>query len=93
MVRPTLAGCGTALSSLEERGGGWTQSGYDPCYFFKVLSDGTRADMVLYVDDGYFLDSGSALADAELARLHERFTIDVKDARFFLGNNVSLGAP
>ena len=76
-------------------GGGWTQSGYDPCYFFKVLSDGTRADMVLYVDDadGYFVDSGSALADAELARLHKRFTIDVKDARFFLGNNISLGAP
>ena len=49
--------------------------------------------MALYVDDGYVVDSGSHLADDELARLHDRFTIAVKDARFFLGNNINLGAP
>ena len=49
--------------------------------------------MALYVDDGYVVDSGSPLADDELARLHDRFTIAVKDAKFFLGNNINLGAP
>ena len=34
---------------------GFTQSEYDPCYFFKVGADGDRVDLVLYVDDGYVL--------------------------------------
>ena len=33
---------------------GFTQSEYDPCYFFKVDGD-QRVDIVLYVDDGYVL--------------------------------------
>ena len=74
-------------------GAGWSQSGYDPCYFFKTLDDGSRINMALYVDDGYVVDSGSPLADAELARLHDRFTIAVKEAKFFLGNNIAIGAP
>ena len=49
--------------------------------------------MALYVDDGYVIDSGSPLADAELTRLQDRFTIAIKNAKFFLGNNVSIGAP
>jgi len=64
------------------------QSQYDPCYFWKFLSDGTRMDLVMYVDDGYVVDDNSALADAELDALHAAFTIDVKPAAFFLGNNV-----
>ena len=64
------------------------QSKYDPCYFWKFLSDGTRMDLVMYVDDGYVIDEYSAAADAELALLHAAFTIDVKPAAFFLGNNV-----
>ena len=34
---------------------GFTQSQYDPCYFFKTLPSGERVDLVLYVDDGYVL--------------------------------------
>ena len=66
----------------------FTQSQYDPCYFWKFLSDGTRMDLVMYVDDGYVVDENSAQADAELQQLHEAFTIDIKPARFFLGNNI-----
>ena len=33
---------------------GFTQSEFDPCYFFK-LKDGERVDIALYVDDGYVL--------------------------------------
>ena len=66
----------------------FTQSQYDPCYFYKFLTDGTRLDLVMYVDDGYAVDSFSAEATAELDALHRAFTIDVKPARFFLGNNV-----
>ena len=69
---------------------GYTQSKYDPCYFFKLLADGTRQDIVMYVDDGYCVDSGSAAADAELKTLHAKFTIDVKPAKFFLGNNITV---
>ena len=66
----------------------FTQSQYDPCYFYELLSDGTHLDLVMYVDDGYAVDSFSAAATAELDALHRAFTIDVKPARFFLGNNV-----
>ena len=62
---------------IDGGGGGWSQSGYDPCYFFKILHDNARIDMALYVDDGYVIDSGSPLADAELTRLHDRFTIAI----------------
>ena len=44
------------------------------CYFYQMLSDGTRKDIVMYVDDGYCVDSGTAAADAELKVLHEKFT-------------------
>ena len=45
---------------------------------------------------GYAVDACSAAADAELKALHAEFTIDVKDAHFFLGNNIFVhqgGAP
>ena len=44
----------------------------------------------MYVDDGYAVDSNSAAADAELAALNDAFTITVKPAHFFLGNNVNV---
>jgi len=75
------------------------QSQYDPCYFWKTLSDGTRMDLVMYVDDGYVIDAYSTAADAELEQLNASFKIDVKPAHFFLGNNIvvhdgsSVGAP
>ena len=69
------------------------QSKYDPCYFYKMLSDETRLDLVMYVDDGYVVDSYSKCADVELDQLHAAFTIAVKEAHYFLGNNVTVGAP
>ena len=68
----------------------YKQSQYDPCYFYKLLNDGTRQDIVMYVDDGYCVDNGTAAADAELKTLHDKFTIDVKPAKFFLGNNITV---
>ena len=44
----------------------------------------------MYVDDGYVVDSFSDAAMAELEALHRAFTIEVKPARFFLGNNVTV---
>ena len=51
----------------------FNQSEYDPCYFWKHLADGTRMDLVMYVDDGYVVDAYSACADAELKQLHDAF--------------------
>ena len=50
----------------------------------------------MYVDDGYVIDAYSAAADAELEQLNRAFTVTVKPAHFFLGNNVvvhEVGAP
>ena len=71
---------------INERG--FTQSRYDPCYFWKVLPDGSRMNCVIYVDDGYSTDNGSEYADKELEAINERFKIVIKDASFFLGNNI-----
>ena len=74
-------------------------SEWDPCYFYKILEDGSRVDLVMYVDDGYVIDAYSAAADAELAQLNASFKIEVKPAHFFLGNNIvvhgeaQVGAP
>jgi len=50
-------------------------------------------DIVMYVDDGFVVDSFSPAADAELAALHAAFTIDIKPVSFFLGGNISVLAP
>ena len=50
------------------------------CVFWKHLSDGTRMNMVMYVDDGYVTDTFSAAAETELAKLHAAFTIALKPA-------------
>ena len=68
---------------------GFTQSEADPCFFYKVYSDGTRFDMVLYVDDGFvYYDHGNKAAEAELDELAKRFKIKiVDDPKQFLGLN------
>ena len=71
---------------LEERG--FSQSKYDPCLFWKALPDGSRLYIVLYVDDGYSSDNGSHEADVELQAINKKFKIDIKNASFFLGNNI-----
>ena len=45
-----------------------------------------------YVDDGYVSDAFSADAQAELERLNAAFKIEIKDAHFFLGNNIDVMA-
>ena len=47
---------------------------------------------------GYVTGAFSAAAEAELAQLHAAFTIALKPAHFFLGNNIVIdgnqgGAP
>ena len=66
------------------------QSEYDPCYFWKLLADGTRLDLVMYVDDGYAIDAYSPAADAELQTLNDAFKLTIKPAAFFLGNNITV---
>ena len=66
------------------------QSQFDPCYFWKHLSDGTRLDIVMYVDDGYAVDATSQAAEAELKQLNDAFKLTLKPAAFFLGNNVTV---
>ena len=68
------------------------QSEYDPCYLWKHLDDGSRMDFVLYVDDGYVTDAYSTAAQAELDELNAAFKIEIKEARFFLGNNADVMA-
>ena len=41
--------------------------------------------MYMYVEDDHVVD---AHANAELARLNEAFTIAIKPAHYFLGNNI-----
>ena len=67
------------------------QSEYDPCYFWKHLDDGSRMDFVMY-DDGYVTDAYSTAAQAELDELNAAFKIEIKEARFFLGNNADVMA-
>ena len=71
---------------IDERG--FTQSEYDPCMLWKKLSNGELMVCVVYVDDGFSSDDGSAEADEELAAINRRFKIIIKDASFFLGNNI-----
>ena len=82
------SGCQTASGEVQK----FRQSEYDPCYFWKILKDGTRMDFVMYVDDGYVVDANSDAAQAELDLLNAAFKIEVKNAHFFLGNNIDVMA-
>jgi hypothetical protein len=67
------------------------QSWNDPCYYFKVYSDGTRLDAGIYVDDAWLADNAGSLADADLAKLSKRFEIKIdENPRHFLGMNVHV---
>ena len=52
LCRP-CTGARTAVNQLVNVQG-FTQSEFDPCYFYKE-QDGERVDIALYVDDGYVL--------------------------------------
>ena len=76
---------------------GFKQSQNDPSYFWKDLTDGTRMDLLLYVDDAYVTDHHSKLADAELDKFGAAFAdkdgksgITVKKPDHFLGANIDV---
>ena len=76
---------------IRQPGGmGFTQSEWDPCFYYRDLPDGSRMFMVIYVDDAYVVDNGSAHADALLGRFHNKWTITRRSASFFLGNNITV---
>ena len=68
----------------------FVQSEADPCYLYKVYSNGERIDLILYVDDGYyFFSEGSSQAEREISALAERFKIKVvPEPKQFLGLNI-----
>ena len=75
----------------------FNQSQHDPGYFWKNLSDGTRMDLLLYVDDAYVTDNHSKLADAELEVFGLAFAdkdgasgITVQEPDHFLGANIDV---
>ena len=75
----------------------FNQSQHDPGYFWKNLSDGTRMDLLLYVDDAYVTDNHSKLADAELEAFGLAFAdkdgtsgITVQEPDHFLGANIDI---
>ena len=89
----------TATRQLVERQG-FRQSQYDPGYFWKKLDDGTRMDLLLYVDDAYVTDDHSPLADVELETFGRAFEdkdgspgITVQDPEHFLGGNIDVISP
>jgi hypothetical protein len=61
-------------------------------YFFKILADGTRMDLCVYVDDGFYADEHSPLAEAELDAFEAAgFTLQRSERpEYFLGCNVTV---
>jgi hypothetical protein len=71
------------------------QSDHDPCYYYKIYPDGTRLDIVVYVDDGWSEDDAGPNADRDLAILAKKFAgelgpMEYKEPSFFLGQNCKV---
>eukprot|EP00965_Chrysotila_dentata_P146919 4850608-Pleurochrysis_carterae.AAC.1 len=70
----------------------FTQSEFDPCYFYKKYPDGHRVDLVLYVDDCWTADTGGAQADNDLRMFRERFKLTLQDKpKQLLRMNIGMG--
>eukprot|EP00965_Chrysotila_dentata_P228242 6196492-Pleurochrysis_carterae.AAC.2 len=64
----------------------FTQSEFDPRYFYKKYADGHRVDLVLHVDDCWMADTGSKQADNDLRIFRDRFKLTMQDkTKQFLG--------
>ena len=72
---------------------GFKQSDVDPCLLNKEYSNGTRCDIGLYVDDIWVIDDAQGLADADFARLAQKFKFTLKPAHHFLNLNVTVEKP
>eukprot|EP00965_Chrysotila_dentata_P148397 4899524-Pleurochrysis_carterae.AAC.1 len=58
---------------------------------FKKHGDGSRADLVLYVDDCWYTDTGGAMADRDLQLFGARFKLTLEDEpKQFLGTNIHV---
>ena len=69
----------------------FTQSDADPCYYFKVYSDGSRVDICMYVDDGWVETDSTTFVDADMEKLAERFNMEFDpNPTRFLGMNTFL---
>jgi hypothetical protein len=69
----------------------FTASDHDPCFFYKIYSDGTRIDISLYVDDGWVTHNAGAKAEADLMLFAQRFRLKFRaQPRQFLGLNVTV---
>ena len=68
----------------------FTQSDADPCYYYKVYSDGSRVDICMYVDDGWVETDSSTFVDADMEILAEKFNMEFDDnPKKFLGMNTN----
>eukprot|EP00965_Chrysotila_dentata_P242007 6204637-Pleurochrysis_carterae.AAC.2 len=47
--------------------------------YFKVHADGNRVDLVLYVDDCWFTDTGGFDADSDLQLFGDKFKLVIED--------------
>ena len=92
MERPTQAASGIVrwFMSWCDFSSSLSRSMTHATYFWKTLLDGSRLNLVMYVDDGYVIYVHSPHADAELAALNDTFKITIKRARFFLGKNITV---
>jgi hypothetical protein len=79
----------------ESQGGaGMTQSDADPCYYYKIFSDGSRFDMGVYVDDGWCVDNAGEQADELLAKFASKFQLTVTERpRHFLNMTLDVQSP
>ena len=56
-----------------------------------MYPNSTRLDCYIYVDDGLCIDDAGPLADADLAKLKERFTVKVNEKpSLFLNMNLKV---
>eukprot|EP00965_Chrysotila_dentata_P208558 6184763-Pleurochrysis_carterae.AAC.1 len=77
-VRPRAQGGSHFLRRRLIKVHGFTQSQFNPCYFFKKYDHEHRMDLILYVDDCSMADTGSNRADEDLRIFRERFKLTMQ---------------
>eukprot|EP00965_Chrysotila_dentata_P020867 690855-Pleurochrysis_carterae.AAC.1 len=88
-----IAEFGNALQKGSSWKHGFTQSEFDPCYFFKKYPDGHIVDLILYVDDCCMADTGSTQADDDLRIFRDGFKLTLQETpKQPLGMNIDMQA-
>jgi hypothetical protein len=66
----------------------------DPCLFIKWYNESQFLAIGLYVDDMWIMDNAGPQADADVARIRDRFSITLtENPRHFLNMNVDIQSP